>query len=74
MAYVRTFIVYPWALKFVMDFSRPWGCRMHGGRIARLAWCWGQAESRRDFLFFRLLVLGPLGIMVGRITHIGGEG
>lgn len=60
----------PWTFRFILDFSRPWGCRMDGGRIARFAWCWGQAESRRGFMAYRLLVFGPLGIIVGRFTQI----
>lgn len=73
MAYEKKFRAGRWFAILVVDFSRPWGCRMHGGRIARFAWCWIQAESRTGFSFGRLLVLGPFGLMVSKITIIREE-
>lgn len=63
----------PWSVRLVVDFSRPWGCTLSGGRFVRFAWCWGQAESRFGFMGFRLLVVGPVGVSIGRITRIAPE-
>jgi hypothetical protein len=57
-------------VRLVADFSRPWGTTLPGGRFARFAWCWDQAESRTSFLCFRLLAIGPVGVAVGRIIRI----
>lgn len=54
----------------VLEWSKPWGLLKRDGTVASLAWCWGQSESPHKFLQFRLLVLGPLGIALGRIHEI----
>ncbi|SNR95435.1 hypothetical protein SAMN04488503_2007 [Humidesulfovibrio mexicanus] len=74
MAYTRNFFIGPWLVRLVADFSRPWGIILFGGRFARFAWCWGQAESRTSFWHYRLLTVGPLGIAVGRVIRIGQGG
>jgi len=61
-------------VRFVADFSRPWGMTMHGGRFVRFAWCWGQAETRTCFMFFRVLALGPVGVCFGRVIGIEAKG
>lgn len=70
MAWAKFILIRSLVIRVVADFSRPWGVTLHGGRFARFAWCWGQAESRTSFLHYRFLSIGPVGVSFGRRVEI----
>lgn len=70
MAWAKFILIRSLIIRVVADFSRPWGVILNGGRFARFAWCWGQAESRTSFLHYRFLSIGPIGVSFGRRVEI----